>query len=564
MGDLGGNQAPEINSVFVETNLQTRLVVPVVKNEFVSSFKDRFREEHHEHFTEIGEISIDAVKVERGGCLYELSNQMKLRDAFDAFSRNWFLYVDAAKVEKENPLAIVVAHQNCPAEGNQEVGNGIDSAKKTRAGKRKVKSSDGTKSGKKQSAKVDKEDLLATAVADKTTIGKREVEMLSQSANVEKEDHLATVVADKEFGIDSVLGEALETEVAVAETTRTGKRKSKTSDGKKSRKRRVVDESNEVEAVTVAAPISEVLPRKEVDDVLTVALGKENETCEEAVEDATQTDKLASQRENHLEKKSHRKSRKAKSLVKEESVSGLVKNLEPVEAVNGEGADNVIRDVLASLQEKKKNVDKMEKKSKKKHVEKIVEAQAEANSAEPEVALPFENAKDTDALVMSPKDVAGNSEHVQILEGKADMGDALCPSQKDDVTADGGDKRQDHVIDVAQSKEEEKKGLDMHHEGSINSSVSSKKPKEKKARGGSVKPKEKRSSDVTSGAPSNSILDGDESDVNSASRKQENNLSAGAGGARMSLEDVLRRSASYKKAKLSAEQSQAEDKLALG
>ncbi|CAA7028491.1 unnamed protein product [Microthlaspi erraticum] len=78
MGDLGGNQAPEINSVFVETNLQTRLVVPVVKNEFVSSFKDRFREEHHEHFTEIGEISIDAVK-ELGRCTEKISR------------RNWVL-----------------------------------------------------------------------------------------------------------------------------------------------------------------------------------------------------------------------------------------------------------------------------------------------------------------------------------------------------------------------------------------------------------------------------------------------------------------------------------------
>ncbi|CAA7028509.1 unnamed protein product [Microthlaspi erraticum] len=606
MGDLGGNQPPVINGVFVETNLVTRLVVPVVKDETISSFKDRFREEHHEHFTETGEINIDAVKVKCGGCLYELSNHMKVSDAFDAISRNWFLYVDAAKVEKENPLAIVVASQNCWVEGNQEVGS-----EKTRAGKRKVKSSEGKRGRKKrvtddgvnQSAKVEKEDLLATVVADqkcsnpglvgedreigvesvleqgletqvpvaeKTKREKRTVkisegkksrkkrvsdDVVNQSATLDKDDLLATMVDDQKRSnplMDSVLEE---TQVAVAEKTRTGKRKAKSSEGKKSRKKRVVDESNEAEAVTVAAPISEV------DDVLTAAVGKGNETGEESVEDITQTDKLASQPEHHVEKKSHRKPKTAKSLVKEESVQ----NLEPVEVVNGEGSDNVIRDVLRPA---------------------------------PEVALPFKNAKDTDALVITPKDVAGNSEHNQILEGKADMGDALCPSQKVDV-ADGGDKRQDHVIDVAMSKEE-KKGLD----GSINSSVSSKKPKEKKARGSitshvqsmvksgskvdhaaevavdskkenisnsfidgslsSVKPKEKRSADVTSGAPpSNSTLDDEESDVNSVSRKQGNDLSAGAGEAKLTLVDVLRRSESYKKAKLSAEQSQAEEKLCL-
>ncbi|CAA7055257.1 unnamed protein product [Microthlaspi erraticum] len=421
-------------------------------------------------------------------------------------SRNWFLYVDAAKVEKENLLAIVVVHQNCSVEGNQEIEN----------------------------------DSVAVAVADKTTRGKREV---------------------------------------------------KSSDGKKSRKRSVIDERNEVEAVVVVdAPISEVLPRKEVDDVLSGALGKENETGEESVEDNTQTDKLASQPENHLEKKRNRKSKKAKRLAKGESVPILVKNLEPMEVVDGEEADNVIRDVLDSLQEMKGNLDKMEDKStkisKRKHVEKIVESQVEVNSASLEEALPFKTAKDTDALFMSPKDVAGNSEDNQSLEVKADMGDTLSPSQKDHV-ADGGDKRRDHVIDAAKSKEE-KKGLDMHHDGSINGSVSSKQPKEKVARSkvdhsaevavdskkeaaknnisnsiidgslSSVKPKEKRSSDVSSGAPSNSTLDDDESDVNSVSRKQGNNLSVG--GAKLSLADVLRRSASYKKAKLITEQSQAESK----
>ncbi|CAA7044169.1 unnamed protein product [Microthlaspi erraticum] len=645
MGDLGGNQPPVINGVFVETNLVTRLVVPVVKDETISSFKDRFREEHHEHFTETGEINIDAVKVKCGGCLYELSNHMKVSDAFDAISRNWFLYVDAAKVEKENPLAIVVASQNCWVEGNQEVGS-----EKTRAGKRKVKSSEGKRGRKKrvtddgvnQSAKVEKEDLLATVVADqkcsnpglvgedreigvesvleqgletqvpvaeKTKREKRTVkisegkksrkkrvsdDVVNQSATLDKDDLLATMVDDQKRSnplMDSVLEE---TQVAVADKTTRGKREVKSSDGKKSRKRSVIDERNEVEAVVVVdAPISEVLPRKEVDDVLSGALGKENETGEESVEDNTQTDKLASQPENHLEKKRNRKSKKAKRLAKGESVPILVKNLEPMEVVDGEEADNVIRDVLDSLQEMKGNLDKMEDKStkisKRKHVEKIVESQVEVNSASLEEALPFKTAKDTDALFMSPKDVAGNSEDNQSLEVKADMGDTLSPSQKDHV-ADGGDKRRDHVIDAAKSKEE-KKGLDMHHDGSINGSVSSKQPKEKVARSkvdhsaevavdskkeaaknnisnsiidgslSSVKPKEKRSSDVSSGAPSNSTLDDDESDVNSVSRKQGNNLSVG--GAKLSLADVLRRSASYKKAKLSAEQSQAEEKLCL-
>uniref|UniRef100_A0A1J3FLI9 Uncharacterized protein n=1 Tax=Noccaea caerulescens TaxID=107243 RepID=A0A1J3FLI9_NOCCA len=503
MANLGGNHLPEIHSIYVETNLDTRLVVPVNREESVSDFRDKVCYEHNKSFPEMEEINITAFKIKSRGNLFCLSNHMNVSQAFDETRGNWNLYADAVKVEKEALLAIVATDQKCSnpelAEGNKETG-----------------------------------------------IDKALVDVHNKDPNVEE-------------GL---------TETQVSEKT-TGKRKGEMSDGEKNGKKRSIDfnqsadahdDSKEVEAV-VAAPESEsceVLPRKEVDDVLAGDVGKENEkSVEDLGKVSTETDSHPSnhletniyqstttsrevvnrvpehtdrvtsesslisrrgnldnpfvergQKENekreksvlgsdklanHLEKKrksskestQKKKSKKSKSVRKEDRlVASGAENLEPVQVVDGEGDDNVIRAVQDSLQEKKSkkigNLDKIEKKSKK-----IVESIDEVKNDVHEEALPLNTAKDTDALLTPAKVTPAKNN----AKARAQPAASMSSSSDEDNSSDSAE-------------------------------------------------------------------------VNYLSRKQGTNL-AGL-GTRMSLQDILRNSKTYKAAKLSVEKEQAENKLKYG
>ncbi|KAL0693892.1 hypothetical protein Bca4012_061072 [Brassica carinata] len=328
-----------------------------------------------------------------------------------------------------------------------------------------------------------------------------------------------------------------------------------------------------------------------------------------------------------------RKSKKAKTLTEEDTpVAPGTQNVEAIEAVDGEGTDNVIRHVLDSLQEKNEtegNLDrtgkKSSKKSKKKHSSKAVESQTlsvDVNTAALEETPLINSPKDTDALFRPIKKVAqsdasllkksyeiaeDNSLSKQIPTEKVDMGDnfGCSPNQE----------KQNQVAGGAKSKKKEKKnkGIDLHPSGSIAGSLNSVKPKEKKSRGkqpassgashlksmvksgrsGSVKTtvsskkqevktsskpvavenkrktnffenaekcnssedeyNNKTRDDVSTKTPSDYSSDND-SDVTSMSRKQQgNNPSGGANKFEGSLQDLLRRSSSYKKALIRAQ-----------
>ncbi|KAF8058384.1 hypothetical protein N665_1246s0006 [Sinapis alba] len=332
-----------------------------------------------------------------------------------------------------------------------------------------------------------------------------------------------------------------------------------------------------------------------------------------------------------------RKSKKAKTLTEEDTpVASGAQNVEAIEAVGGEGTDNVIRNVLDSLQEENepegnldRTVKKSSKKSKKKHSSKVVESQVlsvEVNNAVLEETPLINNPEDTDAfftptkqdtesdasLLKKSSEIAAedNSLSKKIPIDKVDMGDnfGCSPNQE----------KQDQVAGGAKSKKEKKKkkGLDLHPSGSIAGSLNSVKPKEKKSRGqqqpassgashlqsvvksgrsGSVKTtvsskkkqdvkksskpaavenkrktnffenaekcnssedeynNNKTCDDVSTKTPSDYSSDND-SDVTSMSRKQQgNNLSGGGNKFEGSLQDLLRRSSSYKKALIRAQ-----------
>ncbi|KAF9622766.1 hypothetical protein IFM89_034001 [Coptis chinensis] len=88
--------AAAAHTVFIDTNLDTHLVMMVTDDDTVGDFKQKLLIEHPRCFPKIGEITIHSLKVRRNGCFYHLSNQMLLKSAFTGVKKSWFLHVDAA------------------------------------------------------------------------------------------------------------------------------------------------------------------------------------------------------------------------------------------------------------------------------------------------------------------------------------------------------------------------------------------------------------------------------------------------------------------------------------
>lgn len=138
-------------------------------------------------------------QVKRRKQFYHFSDSMNVCKAFDGISRNWFIYVDAVRVEKvEEVLTIMAADHN-----------------------------------------GSKLELIE---------GKNEIGIGMHMKDLTPEEGLETKVAEK----------------------KTRKRKIVSSDGKKSRKKLMID----VNQSPVASGSYVVLPREQVDDIVTGAMGK--------------------------------------------------------------------------------------------------------------------------------------------------------------------------------------------------------------------------------------------------------------------------------------------------
>ncbi|XP_050375090.1 uncharacterized protein LOC126792679 [Argentina anserina] len=84
-------------TVFVTTSLVTYLAITVSGNETISDLK---RKLENEHKLSDGEIKIRSLKVNRRGCLYRLSDCMRVRSIASGVEKECFLFADASVIEK--------------------------------------------------------------------------------------------------------------------------------------------------------------------------------------------------------------------------------------------------------------------------------------------------------------------------------------------------------------------------------------------------------------------------------------------------------------------------------
>ncbi|GJX78347.1 hypothetical protein Tco_0325158 [Tanacetum coccineum] len=98
-------------TVFIDTNLNTHLAFIVPDSVTVSDLKRIIVSEHYQCFPAIGNIKIDGLKVKRRGNFYHLSDSMRVKGAFAATKENWFISVDASRLEQNCGVQHVDKHK---------------------------------------------------------------------------------------------------------------------------------------------------------------------------------------------------------------------------------------------------------------------------------------------------------------------------------------------------------------------------------------------------------------------------------------------------------------------
>ncbi|KAL6618633.1 hypothetical protein ACP70R_033772 [Stipagrostis hirtigluma subsp. patula] len=87
--------AGESATVFLETNLGTRLAVSFARATTIADLKRQVSAEHAASFPRFGPIDVTSFKVNRKGSLYQLTNSMAVEAAFRGIKGAWYLQVDA-------------------------------------------------------------------------------------------------------------------------------------------------------------------------------------------------------------------------------------------------------------------------------------------------------------------------------------------------------------------------------------------------------------------------------------------------------------------------------------
>lgn len=88
--------------VFTQTNLGTRIVIPVSPDITAGKFKRELERAHINCFPELGFLSIDAVMVKRNSYIYHLPDLLPLKHVFQGFQDSWFLHVDSSLLNKNS------------------------------------------------------------------------------------------------------------------------------------------------------------------------------------------------------------------------------------------------------------------------------------------------------------------------------------------------------------------------------------------------------------------------------------------------------------------------------
>ncbi|KAK4439691.1 hypothetical protein Salat_0304000 [Sesamum alatum] len=95
--------------VFVETNLGTRLAVPVFPDVTVKELKRELERAHLSCFPEFGSIRVNALMVQQESHCYHLSESLPLKFAFLGSNGTWFLQMDVDSWSIPDQMANVVA-----------------------------------------------------------------------------------------------------------------------------------------------------------------------------------------------------------------------------------------------------------------------------------------------------------------------------------------------------------------------------------------------------------------------------------------------------------------------
>ncbi|KAL1193033.1 hypothetical protein V5N11_026083 [Cardamine amara subsp. amara] len=171
----------EMQTIFIETSLQTRLALTINENDHVLAFKDKFSKEHAMCFPDFGEITVSTLKVKWQDHFYHLSDSMSLSKVFENENCEMFLFVDVASVEKKLDPTHEEALQIQAAEDKTE--------------KRKMKTSSSAKNSRKKLAHVPNE---SKDIENVTSVGD------NQNQDGLDDDHV------KDLNVDQNLEEAIE------------------------------------------------------------------------------------------------------------------------------------------------------------------------------------------------------------------------------------------------------------------------------------------------------------------------------------------------------------------
>nr|XP_043614039.1 uncharacterized protein LOC122585989 isoform X2 [Erigeron canadensis] len=98
--DAGADKT-KYNTVFIDTNLDTRLVTVVSDSDTVHDLKRKLVLEHHRCFPEFGDVNVRCLKVKRRGNFYHLVDSMLVKSAFGAPKKDWFVTVEASRPEQD-------------------------------------------------------------------------------------------------------------------------------------------------------------------------------------------------------------------------------------------------------------------------------------------------------------------------------------------------------------------------------------------------------------------------------------------------------------------------------
>ncbi|KAL1188920.1 hypothetical protein V5N11_015916 [Cardamine amara subsp. amara] len=171
----------EMQTIFIETSLQTRLALTINENDHVLAFKDKFSKEHAMCFPDFGEITVSTLKVKWQDHFYHLSDSMSLSKVFENENCEMFLFVDVASVEKKLDPTHEEALQIQAAEDKTQ--------------KRKMKTSSSAKNSRKKLAHVPNE---SKDIENVTSVGD------NQNQDGLDDDHV------KDLNVDQNLEEAIE------------------------------------------------------------------------------------------------------------------------------------------------------------------------------------------------------------------------------------------------------------------------------------------------------------------------------------------------------------------